>query len=490
VAPERAAIHDVEPQRVALLGGALEQRLIEVSNMSDGIQRLMAMVEDATDELVALHQALVRIPTVNTGAPDSGNEIEACRLLESRFKAEGIPSLILESAPSRGNLLASIGEQRRPRLLLMSHTDVVPVDESRWSVPPFGAEIREAKVYGRGSEDCKSLVSTGAMAVILLKRAGLRLSGQLSLLAAADEEAGGRYGVGWLADNHPDKICADWALNEGGGMPLDTTEGLAYLLNIGEKGRMEARFVVTGRSAHGAIPWPADNALYKLAQVLQRIQAYEPERDVSLPVFRSLSLFGVPGPVAPETIDRLLDSLARREPALALQLTGLSRLSIAPTLASGGVKSNMIPALARLTCDVRTLPHQDEGYVRRVFETLVAGIEGVELELDVTAVANTSPSTTPFVDCLQRATALALGREEPRLIPALTIGFTDSRYVRPLGTQAYGFSPLLPGSDRLRPGIHGVDEAIEIDNLVFQTRLQVAIAFLTLCDNGVRPWTT
>ena len=448
------------------------------------LQQLMTMVEEATDELVGLHQALVRIPTVNTGAPDSGNEIEVCRLLEARFKAEGISSLILESAPSRGSLLAAIGEQARPRLLLMSHSDVVPVDERQWTMPPFGAEIKGGKIYGRGSDDCKSLVSTGTMALILLKRTGLALHGELRFLAAADEEAGGRYGAGWLAANHPDQVCADWAINEGNGVPFETSEGLAYLLDIGEKGRMEAQFVLTGRSAHAASPWLADNALYKLAHVLQGIEAYDPERDVALPVFQSLPLFGIAEKVTPDNVDRLLASLAHRDPVLARNLTGLSRLSIAPTLASAGIKSNIIPALARLSCDVRTLPHQSESYVRRELERMAGGIEGVQVELDVTAIANTSPADTPFVQTLQRATAVALGREDLCLIPCLTTGFTDSRCVRPLGTQAYGFSPLLPGSERARAGVHGVDEAMEIDNLVFHTKLKVALAYLTLNAEG------
>ncbi|MCZ7570855.1 MAG: M20/M25/M40 family metallo-hydrolase [Ardenticatenaceae bacterium] len=445
------------------------------------LERLLGMAEEATGELVELHQALVRIPTVNTGARDSGNEIEACRLLEERFQAEGISTLTLESAPSRGNLLASIGDQPKPRLLLMSHLDVVPVeDESRWKLPPFSGTVVDGKVYGRGSDDAKSLASTGAMTLILLKRAGISLRGELRFLAAADEEAGGRYGIGWLAQAHPDQIRASWAINEGGGMPLKRPEGLAYFISIGEKGRMEARFTLRGRSAHGARPWLADNALYKLARLLQRIESYRPEIDVSLPTFHYFHHFGIAEKPISANLDRLLAGLGQQNSSLATTLTALSRMSIAPTMASAGIKSNSIPASAELIADVRTLPHQDEAYVRHELEKITAGLAGVDLELDVTAIANASSFESPFVAQVQRATKLALDRGEIELIPSLTVGFTDSRCVRPLGTEVYGFAPLVPETDMIRSGVHGVDETMEIENLVLRTKMQVALAYLTL----------
>jgi acetylornithine deacetylase/succinyl-diaminopimelate desuccinylase-like protein len=318
------------------------------------------------------------------------------------------------------------------------------------------------------------------MALILLKRASVPLHGELRFLAAADEEAGGRYGIAWLAENHPDEVRADWAVNEGGGMPLKTPQGLAYLVSLGEKGRMEAHFSFSGRSAHGARPWLADNALYKLGLLLERLRSYRPEIDLSLPTFQHLHLFGIDDKPSTENLEGLLAQLGEKNRALATTLTALSRMSIAPTMASAGLKSNSIPASASLTCDIRSLPHQDERYVRRELAQLMQGLDGVSLELDVTAVSNASPSDSPFVDQLQRATALALGREAVLLIPSLTVGFTDSRCVRPLGTQAYGFAPLYPDADTTRPGVHGVDEAMEIENLVLRTKMQVALAYLTL----------
>lgn len=449
--------------------------------MGQTLTHLFTLVEDATEELIELHQALVRTPSVNTGAPDSGNETEVCRLLEERLGAEGIPNRILESAPARGNFLACLSEGGRPRLLLMSHTDVVPVeDEDQWQLPAFSGEIVNGAIYGRGSDDAKSLVSTGAMTLILLKRAGISLQGELRFLAAADEEAGGRYGIAWLADNHPNEIRADWGINEGGGKPVQTSAGLAYLISVGEKGRMEAHFNIGGRSAHGARPWLADNALYKLGRLLKQIQDYEPEIDLRQSIFEYLHLFGFNETPTPKNLDRVLATLDDQNRDLASTLMALSRMTISPTMISAGIKSNSIPASANLTCDIRTLPHQSEEYVQQELEKILKGGEDVNLTLDITAIANSSPADSPFVSQLRQATKLALGEEDVPLIPSLTVGFTDSRCVRPLGTQVYGFSPLLPHSDTVRPGVHGVDEMMEIDNLVFRTKMQIALAYLTL----------
>ncbi len=445
------------------------------------LQRLFDAVDASRDELIQLHQQLVQIPTINTGAADSGNETAACRFLAERLDADGIESTVVESAPTRGNLVAQLGNSNGPSLLLMSHVDVVPIeDESRWQRPPFSGEIINDTIYGRGSDDAKSLASTGAMTLILLQRMGIELHGEVRFLAAADEESGGRYGIGWLAQHHPELVRTDYAINEGGGMPMQTEAGLAYPICIGEKGRMEAHFTIHGRSGHAARPWSADNALYKLAELLQRIETYQPDIDLRLPLFDHLHLFGISQQPTPETVDNMIADLHKRNPNVAGSLTALSRMSIAPSMVNAGIKSNSIPAAASLTCDIRTLPHQDEAYVRGQLEGLMAGIDGVDLRLNVTAQANASDYDTPFIAQLQQATSLALGNDDLRWLPNVTIGFTDSREVRPLGTQVYGFSPLLPGSDPVRAGVHGVDESFEIDNLIFRTKMNLALVYLML----------
>jgi acetylornithine deacetylase/succinyl-diaminopimelate desuccinylase-like protein len=447
------------------------------------VEELLVSVDAARDEIVRLHQDLVRIPTINAGArPDTGNETPACELVRDKLGEAGIESEILESAPNRGNLIARVpGSGDGKRLLFMSHTDVVPVeDETLWEHPPFSATIDRGRVYGRGADDDKGDVVAHTMALVLLRRAGVRLGGEAILLAAADEESGGRWGAGWVADNHADKIRADVAINEGGGNPIRTPDGgLLYPLCTGEKGRLEARVTKKGRSGHASRPWAADNPVPVMAEAVSRIMAYEPEVDVSHPMFREiLEALGVEQDANAENIDRVLDALEGQD-ALATTLKAASRMTITPTMVEAGVKSNSIPDRCHVVCDVRGLPGQDDRYVRQELEHIGEGL-GLEIDVDYTAVSNASPADSPFVEDCRRAMELALGGRPFRLVPALTVGFTDSRFLRPLGTQVYGFGPHHPDADPNRSGVHGNNEFLEIDSLLLRTKHSVALACLTL----------
>ncbi len=191
--------------------------------MTANLNQLLEMVEQGSDEIIKLTQDLVRLQTVNFGTPESGDEIIAAELLRDKLSAEGIDSQIYKSTENRGNFAASLGSTVGPSLLFMSHTDVVPVEDAgQWTHPPFGGEIDDGRIWGRGAADMKSTVAAQAMAMIFLKRAGVELKGKLSFVTCADEEAGGAYGFGWMAENHADILKADYAVNEGGGGAVPT----------------------------------------------------------------------------------------------------------------------------------------------------------------------------------------------------------------------------------------------------------------------------
>ncbi|HLZ28395.1 MAG TPA: M20/M25/M40 family metallo-hydrolase [Chloroflexota bacterium] len=442
---------------------------------------LLESVDAAHDEIVSLLQDLVRIPTVNRGSrPDTGNETPACDLLRSKLAPAGIQFEVHESAPGRGNLIARLGPTGGQRVLFMSHTDVVPVeDETLWEHPPFSGTIDRGRVYGRGADDDKADVAAHCMALVLLQRAGARLGGELVCLAAADEESGGKWGAGWVAEHFAELVRADVAINEGGGSPIHSPQGLLYPVCLGEKGRLEARITRQGRSGHASMPWRADNPVPVLAEAIQRIVAYEPEIDVSNPFFRQvLSALGVKQAPTAENIDRIADGL-EGQVALGSFLKAASRLTITPTMLEAGVKSNSIPDRASLTCDVRALPGQDDAFVRAELEHILRGLD-VTVDVNYTAVSNASPADAPFVDVLRQALGAALGNDAFSILPSLTVGFTDSRFLRPLGTQVYGFSPHHPSAEPIRSGVHGNNEFMEIDSLMLRTKYAIAVACLTL----------
>ena len=444
------------------------------------LEELFQQVDDAQDDIIALEQALVRIPSVNTGFMPTGDETPVCELARDFLAQDGVHSEILESAPNRGNLIARLeGRSGQAGLMFMSHTDVVPVeDDTKWRFPPFSATIADDRVFGRGASDCKGLLTAQLMAVRILRRNGIELEDGLILAAGADEEHGGRYGFGWLADNYPEKLAAPYAVNEGGGTPIQAAGALTYVLGVGEKGRLQVEIDVKGTSSHASVPWQGTNALYRLSRALTSIEGFEADRDTSGDIFDHLSTFAIEHKPSPENVDDIISEIETDNPRFASMLRALSRMTLTPTMVRGGVKSNSVPESIRLTCDVRTLPHQDDDYVRQQLDEVLADVPGVSYEIDYMARPNSSPFESPLSQSIQRVTAQALQRENIQWVPAISNGFTDSRFTRPLGTVTYGFSGSHPDDDPMLNFTHGTNESIGIKSLVSGTKIMLGLA----CD--------
>ena len=449
------------------------------------LESLLDQVDDMRDEIIALEQALVRIPTVNTGFMPTGNETEACRYIEKWLSEDSIASETIESAPDRGNLIARLkGNSGKAGLMFMSHLDVVPVEEEeKWRFPPFSATVADGRIFGRGASDCKALLTCQLVAMRLLKRNNIELKDDLILASCADEEHGGRYGFGWMAEHHPEKLDAPYAVNEGGGVPISAAGALTYLLGIGEKGRLQLEIEVRGSSAHASTPWQGSNALFGLSEVVKRIEAYEAERDTSTSLFDHLSTFAIEDKPSPENIDQIIADHEENQPRFTSIMKALSRMTITPTMINGGIKSNSVPESVRLTCDVRTLPHQDEAYVRQELGKILEGIDGVEIDVDYMSIPNASEFDTEFASRIQISTARALGRDDIQWVPSLSTGFTDSRFTRNLGTTTYGMVGSHPDDDPMLSFIHGTNESVGIRSLVSGTRIMLALAYDVLAAN-------
>ncbi len=180
---------------------------------------------------------------------------------------------------------------------------------------------------------------------------------------------------------------------------------------------------------------------------------------------------------SPDNIDDIIAETEPNNPRFASLMRALSRMTVTPTMVRGGIKSNSVPESITMTCDVRTLPHQDDAYVREQLNQIFEGIPGVQFEIDYMAVPNSSPFETDFAQRIQAVTSMALERDDIQWVPAISTGFTDSRFTRPLGTITYGFNGSHPDDDPMLNHVHGTDESVGIRSLISGTKIMLALAY-------------
>src|SRR5437773_2412866 len=226
------------------------------------------------DEVRELLRELIRVDTTNP----PGNETRAAELLRDYLGDHGVESELIARVPERANLVARLRGGDGPSLLFLSHTDVVLADPSEWSADPFGGELRDGEVWGRGALDMKGQVAASAVALASLAREGFEPAGDLIFAATADEEVGDGFGAQWLCEEHPDTIRAEYCVNEGAGDRIDFGGGrVFYLCSAAEKMSSPFLLRVHGRSGHASMPGISVNALVKASRLIERLAEYRPE---------------------------------------------------------------------------------------------------------------------------------------------------------------------------------------------------------------------
>lgn len=448
----------------------------------DKFKELTSQVDNHIDEIIELEQELVKIESVNTGSMPTGNETEACEYIRDWLGQYNIQSSILESVPGRGNIISKIeGENSVNGLMFMSHTDVVPVeDESKWNYPPFGGVLDNGRIYGRGASDCKGLLTSQMMAMRLLNINEIKLKENLILVSGADEEHGGRYGFGWLAEHHPEVLKAKFAINEGGGSPVTIGNNLYYLLGTGEKGRLEVKINVKGESSHASVPWLGENALQNSSNALMKIFNYQPDLNCSTDIFNYLNLFGIETKPSVENLELIIQEASEKNPSLGSLLRALSRMTITPTMINGGIKSNSVPEEIQIILDVRTLPHQSDKDLDKKLSELLIDIPNISYEIDYMAKPNSSPFETELTEAIKKSQALSVLRDDIQWIPSVSNGFTDSRFTRELDVITYGFRGTHPDDNPNSENVHGTDENYGIKSLISSTKTMLGVV-LELC---------
>jgi acetylornithine deacetylase/succinyl-diaminopimelate desuccinylase-like protein len=417
------------------------------------------------DEVTELLQELIRVNTTNP----PGNETAAAELLREYLEENGAQVELYARVPERANLVARIpGRGDGPTLLFLSHTDVVLADAAEWSADPFGGELRDGSVWGRGALDMKGQVAASAVALASLAREGFEPAGDLIFAATADEEVGDGFGAQWLCETHPDAVRCDFLVNEGSGERLELGGKPFYTCSVAEKMSAPFRLRVRGRSGHASMPGIADNALVKAAPLITALGEYVPEQHLTPEVEALLEAVTGEQPASPE---EALERARGIGEFFAEMVEPLLSLTLAPTMISASKKRNVIPAICDVIVDSRLLPGTTPAEQHAIVRS-VLGDGDYELESLEAHGGTRSPIQTPLWDAI--AGWISEVEPEARPAPICVAGFTDSHWFREaFGSVAYGFFPLRVMDAELAARlIHSADERIPVEDL------ELAVSFM------------
>lgn len=396
---------------------------------------------DGGAEVVELLRTLIRNECVNDGTADSGHEHRSVATLADYFGRLG---QIVEPHPGRQSVVYRVPgtEPGAPTLTLLPHLDVVPVTADSWDNDPFGAEIIDGFVWGRGAVDMLNV--TAAMAAVFrpyLAGDLEPLPGDLIFAAVADEEAGGALGAGHLAEHRWDLVGCDYLLTEVATPGFRTEAGFTLPVTVAEKGPAWRSLRLAGTPGHGSQPYGTDNALVAMADAIGRLAETASPVDISPSWIEFVGSIGLDaGLVArltdPDQVDAAIEQIS--DPAFARWVHACTHLTVAPTLLQSGQKQNTIPDLGTASLDIRLTPGQDESTLDDLFRKALGPdlYERIEINADLDFPPNESQVGGPLWDAISDAATELAG--PTTLAPMLTPVLTDARFFRRRGVTAYG----------------------------------------------------
>ena len=444
-------------------------------------------VDDALPLVDRAQRYLVDLIKIDSS---SGNETKVAEYLRQVATANGIPAELLGDNPKRLNFVARLkGNGKNKPLLMMAHSDSIPPGErSLWTTDPFGAELKNGFVWGRGALDDKALLAAELAVMVEIKTRNLPLSRDLILLVESDEE-NGATGIQWMLQHAYSKIEADFALNEGG-YNFDSG-GVRRVYQIQTAEKIPTRIVLTARGVQGQGSLPRlDNPLVRVARALLKlVDAEQPVRlspttrrylrDIS-----KLADYEWLAPLLPKLENTATQAAAANQiRAKNPELEVMIRTSVSPTSFRGGTRFNIIPSTASALLDVRRLPAETRDEVLARFRQVIAD-PSIEVTLD-TGPQVPSTESSPVTSPLYKAMETVFNRMHPEdlVLPYLSRTSTDGSYLRGRGMPVYGV-PLFeidPADNRY----HGVDERIGVKNLQDGTELLWQIVLEIAGGSGV-----
>ncbi|MFL6415954.1 MAG: M20/M25/M40 family metallo-hydrolase [Bryobacteraceae bacterium] len=421
---------------------------------------------------------LIRIDTSNP----PGDETKAAKYIRDVLDHNGIPAQLVGADPSRLSLIARLkGNSSKRPILIMGHTDVVPVQREKWSEDPFGAKSVEGYIWGRGTIDDKDLVVGGLMTMLLLKRSGVQLDRDVIYVAESGEEGGGgatgltsggepTYGIQYIIRNNWPDIDAEYCLTEGGSFSSIGGKVLYQKVEVVEKVGRGMKLVARGTAGHGSMP-REDNAVVHLAGAVSRIGQWQPPMhftDVTRTYFERLAQVA-PAEEAAQ-YKALFDSARTGEVQEYfrkndIEVNSLLRTSISPNIINGGFKSNVIPSEATATLDIRAVPGEDMSKFKELM-TQVINDPAVTIETSSNFQAPGPPPSSMDTELYRTLESVGV-RLFPGtvMLPAMVTGGTDMRGLRLKGMHCYGIGAELPREDAVTHAMHSDNERIKVSAL-------------------------
>ncbi|MCY7300747.1 MAG: M20/M25/M40 family metallo-hydrolase, partial [Ilumatobacteraceae bacterium] len=360
---------------------------------------------------------------------------------------------------------------------MMGHTDVVPVNPAGWTRDPFGGELIDGEVWGRGALDMLCLTSSMAVAFKELAMSGFRPRGDLIYFGVADEEAGGAHGAEWIVDHHWDAVKCDYMVTELGGFWAG--DGRSVMISTAEKGVAWRRLTIAGTPSHGSMPYATDNAVVTAAEIIRRISSHAGTARTGALWDALLRTSSLPTALVEKLADpaQLDDALAHLPPMVARRFHACSHTTMSCNVVHGGQKTNMVPDSVMLDVDVRTMPGVDgddvDGLLLEILGELAPRVTISRLQNGMATESTTESSLWGALS--GRISAMY---PQAELVPGLMVGGTDGRFFREKGTVVYGAGLFSPSLDRAAVAnrFHGNDERIDVESLRLCTDLWLGLA--------------
>jgi acetylornithine deacetylase/succinyl-diaminopimelate desuccinylase-like protein len=424
-------------------------------------------------------QLLARLIRFNTVNPP-GNERAAQEHLADHLSAVGFECELLGAEPGRPNLVARLRPAGStpaepattgPVLCFLGHVDTVLADAGEWSHDPWSGDLADGFLWGRGALDMKSQVAAEVAAAASLARSGWRPArGELLVVAVVDEETGGALGAQWLTETHPEKVRCEMLVNEGGGGCFEYAGARRYGVCCAEKGVFRFTIITDGVAGHASMPGMGDNALVKMAPVLERLASRQPSYRLTDGPRAFLRGIGED----PEDPHGSVEHLRAADPRLATMFEPMLGVTFTPTRIRASEKVNVIPSRAELRIDCRVPPGLGEEAVRQGLAEVLGEENGAAWRIEFTerVPGNGSPIQSQLMETI--SAWVAAHDPGAEVVPVVLPGFTDSRHFRAAFPEciAYGFfphrhQPLV----KTAPLIHSADERIDVRDLALATEL-------------------